>query len=226
LYPNSIIQTWLAEGRLEDFRDEFLVEIVLMPNRPPDGSAAGEKAAPPPPLDGAGKETTAALDDGGAAALDDDFWTGGFRLRAYASALSAEGIPRAAAALWDALMPRIFQAGKSVEILARLNRLTTCAAGTTEYFTSGVDAENNNNRRPVVGAAQLYEEFVAGIRQRLPPRLPEHSMDEGAAAVSADDKTARHKKLEPQFQAGLWVDIRILEAAGSRQTKKKKMKKM
>ena len=150
----------------------------------PDGSAK-EKLSSTVSPDGAAKEKVPA--DGAADHLE-EFWTGAFRQRDYATPLRAAGI--VPAVLLDQLMPRIFQAGKSVEILARLDRLTD--AGVCSY---GVDAENNQQQRIV----QLYDEFLTNIRQRLQQRLAGSASSTAAAQAHAKN-AAQPKRLEPRFQ--------------------------
>jgi hypothetical protein len=91
--------------------------------------------------------------DAGSTVGHEDFWTDALQLRDYETALKREGIKPAA--LLDQLIPRIFQAGKSIEILARLDQLIR------------VDAENN---RPLNAHAQLYDELLENVRARLLPR--------------------------------------------------------
>jgi hypothetical protein len=91
--------------------------------------------------------------DAGSTVGQEDFWTDALQLRDYETALKREGIKPAA--LLDQLIPRIFQAGKSIEILARLDQLIR------------VDAENN---RPLNAHAQLYDELLVNIRARLLPQ--------------------------------------------------------
>jgi hypothetical protein len=115
--------------------------------------------------------------DAGSTVGQEDFWTDALQLRDYETALKRENIKPAA--LLDQLIPRIFQAGKSIEILARLDQLIR------------VDAENN---RPLNAHAQLYDELLANIRARLPPRpaLATETAKCGGLK-SANEKSANEK---------------------------------
>ena len=88
-----IIGLWLTEGRLEDFRDEFVFK------QRPSAAASGDE-------EDAEEET-------------EDFWKSGFEVRPYLETLSDDGDLRLPSMLGRAL-PKILVAGKSIEILARL----------------------------------------------------------------------------------------------------------
>jgi hypothetical protein len=151
----SIIHTWLTEGRLEDFRDEFLV-FKNPASRAVDSSA-----------------------------IQENFWADALSQRDYETRLMREGIQPAA--LLQQLMPRIFQAGKSIEILARLDRLSA-----PEVMIAGVDAENNQQ---LTHPPDLYEEVLASIRHRLRTASKPAEADSGSLRGAAAGQP-----LENRFQ--------------------------
>ena len=87
-----IIGLWLTEGRLEDFRDEFVF-----------------------------RQRAASGDEGNEEEEGEDFWKSGFEVRPYLETLADDGDLRLPSMLGRAF-PKILVAGKSIEILARLAR--------------------------------------------------------------------------------------------------------
>ena len=118
----------------------------------------------------------------------EDFWTNALHQRDYSAALQREGIKPAA--ILDQLIPRIFQAGKSIEILARLNQLMPTAVV--------LDAENNC--QPTTHA-QLYDELLANIRARLPARVTALAPKTAAKSENPPPKKSAENRFQEIVQA-------------------------
>jgi hypothetical protein len=139
----------------------------------------------------------AAAADAGSTVGQEDFWTDALQLRDYETALKRENIKPAA--LLDQLIPRIFQAGKSIEILARLDQLIR------------LDAENN---RPLNAHVQLYDELLANIRARLLPR-PAMVTETARRTSDLNSETKSASENAAQLSRGQENRFReIIQAAG------------
>ncbi len=138
----------------------------------------------------------AAAPDAGSTVGQEDFWTDALQLRDYETALKREGIKPAT--LLDQLIPRIFQAGKSIEILSRLDQLIR------------VDAENN---RPLNAHAHLYDELLANIWARLPrPVLATETAGRTSDLNSETKSASENAAQESEAQENRFREI--IQAAG------------
>lgn len=145
-----IMGLWVSQGRLEDWRDEFVFavnpEFHTNQMRLQSGNVYSTSSDDQDIED----ESASDLYSNG---LFETFWTRGFISRPYKTFLKAINLE--VPEIFDWSFPRILTCGKSIEILTILQkqgRLETSSSSQFKYYVSHT---------------QLYEEFLSNVKESL-----------------------------------------------------------
>ena len=141
-----IIGLWVSQGRLEDWRDEF---VFAVDSEYHISQMRLQKQDVPEDCDEA-FESESDVHSGG---LQETFWTRGFLSRPYKTFLVEQNlvIPE----IFDWTFPRILTCGKSIEVLTILEKQGRLEDSSTLRF------------KHHVSSTQLYEEFLFNLKKSL-----------------------------------------------------------
>ena len=174
-----IMGLWVSQGRLEDWRDEFIFAVN------PEFHTSQMRLQSQNAQYGASDDEELDVDSASEIqcyGLQETFWTRGFLSRPYLTALETHSLPVPEIFEWT--LPRILTCGKSIEILTILQKQGKLEKSSAIQF------------KYHVSFTQLYDEFIENVKKSL----EDHKIEQEGKRAHNDESVKENLHLLPEVK--------------------------